>query len=516
MFNLSNTLPLFMKIESLIVITLTAVSLISFWIVFSNDWVLIHTDAIGHLNIARKIDLGTPSGLGQLGGIWLPLQHLLLLPLVIFDDLYYSGIAGSVISMVSYIIASLFLYKFIYRFTMNVWAALIGTSIFALNPNILLYQSIPMLELLFFATIIVGVYFFSMWEEKGSYLNLAFSAFFLLLAAITRFEAWPIIFFLALVIVVKTFIKKRDFNFTQANLVYFLTIAGSGVAVWLIFLTVILGNPLFFLNSNYSPSVFVEAARFGGTDLIRGLPQITQLVFNVLVANTGSAVIYMGIVGLVLFLIHTKFKSLSPLSFLVPIVFYIGLVEAGQLLILYDQDFSYQVRYGMVVLLPIAFFVGYLINWKKLLTLWAILIISVTYFFMIQVDGVVTFNESKQNIVAASSKDSKVASALWLRENYEGGRVLTASFLNEEIFFYSRIPTGDFIHEGSQDLFKRALESPESEVDWVITNKNSSTAFLDIVNQKVSYQSLDKYFGLEYENSFDKIFHIKKEYEEAF
>src|SRR3990167_5937309 len=193
MFSLKGISPLFLQRDNLVIIALVIVSLVSFWIVFSNNWILIHTDAVGHLNTARKVDLGSPSGLGQLGGIWLPLQHLLLLPLVLFDTLYYTGIAGSIVSMLSYLVASLFLYKLIYRFTNSFLASIVGTSVFALNPNVLLYQSAPMLELLFFATTIVGIYFFSLWEEKGKYTDLAAAAFSLLLAAITRFEAWPII-----------------------------------------------------------------------------------------------------------------------------------------------------------------------------------------------------------------------------------------------------------------------------------------------------------------------------------
>lgn len=511
MFNLNNTFSLFIKRESLVVITLAAISLISFWVAYSNDWILIHTDAVGHLNTARKVGLGTPSGLGQLGGIWLPLQHLLLLPLVFFDLLYYTGIAGSIISMVSYLVASFFLYKLIYKFTKSFLASVIGTSVFALNPNILLYQAAPMLELLFFATTIVGIYFFSLWEEKGKYLDLAAAAFFLLLASTTRFEAWPIILFLSLVIAIKTFLKKKNFNFTQAHLVYFLTIVGGGVAVWLVFLAAIFGDPLFFVQSIYSPSAYVEAARFGqigGVNLVSGVGQIIKMVFDVMVANSGIAAIYTGVLGFVVFLLNKRFKNLAPYSLLIPAAFYVFLVYTGQLLIFFNESESYQVRYGMFVLLPIGLFVGYLVNWRKIFAIWVIGLILTSYGLMATENNVATFNEAKESFVMNSRESSLKESAHWLKENYSGGRILMALFLNEEVMFYSRITTREFIHEGSQDLFKKALKNPEHEVDWVITGVDNNNVLTDIVNKEINKKNLNKFFHLRYEDDYTRIYDL--------
>ena len=49
-------------------------------------YTLYYGDAEAHLNLARRVvDSRTP-GLSQIGPVWLPLPHLLMLPLVIFHQ----------------------------------------------------------------------------------------------------------------------------------------------------------------------------------------------------------------------------------------------------------------------------------------------------------------------------------------------------------------------------------------------------------------------------------------------
>ena len=83
-----------------------------------------------------------------------------------------------------------------------------------------------------------------------------------------------------------------------------------------------------------------------------------------------------------------------------------------------------------------------------------------------------------------------------------------ALFLNEEIMFYSRIPTREFIHEGSQDLFNKALKNPEHEVDWVITGVDNNNVLTDIVNKEINKQNLNKFFHLSYEDGYTRIYDL--------
>jgi len=60
-------------------------SLFSFLVYFHRGDILLFGDAVAHINIARKVfDSRTP-GLLQLGTVWLPLPHLLMLPFLAND-----------------------------------------------------------------------------------------------------------------------------------------------------------------------------------------------------------------------------------------------------------------------------------------------------------------------------------------------------------------------------------------------------------------------------------------------
>ena len=48
---------------------------------------LLYGDARSHLNVARHVTDGLRPGLVQLGSVWLPLPHILLIPLVFLPPL---------------------------------------------------------------------------------------------------------------------------------------------------------------------------------------------------------------------------------------------------------------------------------------------------------------------------------------------------------------------------------------------------------------------------------------------
>src|SRR5207302_8597858 len=78
-------------------------SVISFLIYFRNGDILLYGDAVAHINIARRVfDSRTP-GLLQLGTVWLPLPHLLMIPFLISKSAWQTGVGGSIPSMIGYV-----------------------------------------------------------------------------------------------------------------------------------------------------------------------------------------------------------------------------------------------------------------------------------------------------------------------------------------------------------------------------------------------------------------------------
>src|SRR5579862_8756877 len=71
------------------------VSFISFAFYFQHRELLLYGDAVAHINIARRVfDSQTP-GLLQLGTVWLPLPHLLMIPFLLSDAAWQLGVGRS-------------------------------------------------------------------------------------------------------------------------------------------------------------------------------------------------------------------------------------------------------------------------------------------------------------------------------------------------------------------------------------------------------------------------------------
>ena len=72
------------------------ISVFSFLFFNRRGDVLLYGDAVAHINIARRVfDSKTP-GLLQLGTVWLPLPHLLILPFIVNKNMWQSGMGGSI------------------------------------------------------------------------------------------------------------------------------------------------------------------------------------------------------------------------------------------------------------------------------------------------------------------------------------------------------------------------------------------------------------------------------------
>src|SRR5215470_12532049 len=91
----------------------TCVSVFTFLLYFKNDQVLLYGDAAAHINIARRVfDSRTP-GLLQLGTVWLPLPHLLMIPFLFSARAWQSGAGASVPSVIAYILSVIGLFRLV-------------------------------------------------------------------------------------------------------------------------------------------------------------------------------------------------------------------------------------------------------------------------------------------------------------------------------------------------------------------------------------------------------------------
>ncbi len=154
---------------------------------------LSHYDAKAHLVVARRIVDSLTPGWVQVGAVWLPLPHLLNMIPVQVDAFYRTGISAIFISVLSFGVIVYVLTRIVLHITASPLAATLGVMVFALNPDVLYLQSTPMTELLLMALTAAAVWLASeaFHEGRPPYLRRAGLA--LAAAALTRYEAWPIV-----------------------------------------------------------------------------------------------------------------------------------------------------------------------------------------------------------------------------------------------------------------------------------------------------------------------------------
>ena len=128
-------------------------ALLALLVCFPRGYLLLYGDAVAHLGIARRILDSHNPGLVQLGGVWLPLPHLLMLPFVQQMGWWQNGLAGAWPSLLCYIAGVAGFYRLTRHLLIPRWSVA-ATAFYALNPNLLYLATTAMTEPLFLALLI--------------------------------------------------------------------------------------------------------------------------------------------------------------------------------------------------------------------------------------------------------------------------------------------------------------------------------------------------------------------------
>ncbi len=244
------------------------VSISSFLFCFYRGDVLLYGDAAAHINIARRVfDSRTP-GLLQLGTVWLPLPHLLMIPFLLSDWMWKTGVGGSIPSMAAYVLGTLGIFRLLRRTLdfsqadsmarMAAWGAAI---IYAANPNLIYLQATAMTEPLYLALFIWAVVYFNEFVQgaenpgdspdiSGVSSSLIKCGICLAAACLTRYDAW----FLAAAMGAASFcvVVKAKHHGLGASVGKFVLLAAAAPFFWLTYNAIVYRNPLEFANGPYS------------------------------------------------------------------------------------------------------------------------------------------------------------------------------------------------------------------------------------------------------------------------
>jgi hypothetical protein len=252
-----------------------SVSIASFFYYLQKSDLLLYGDAVAHINIARRVfDSRTP-GLLQLGTVWLPLPHLLMVPLVASKFLWQTGIGGAIPSMIAYVSSVAGICRVVRTVlpTSTVaagrFAPWLATAIFALNPNLIYLQTTAMTEPVYLAFFIWAVVFFAAairkcreGESKTANSGLVRSGLCLIGACLTRYDGWLLAAVMCVLVVRLAWFG--GFTALRPGAKKFVQLAAAAPILWLAYNTAVYRNPLEFANGPYSAKAIEQKTSVPG------------------------------------------------------------------------------------------------------------------------------------------------------------------------------------------------------------------------------------------------------------
>jgi hypothetical protein len=354
------------------------VSVFSFLFYQRHGDILLYGDAAAHINIARRIfDSKTP-GLLQLGTVWLPLPHLLMLPFIVSIKLWQSGTGGSIPSMAGYILSVFGVFRLARTIVtgkseMGGFASLmpwLAALLYGANPNLIYMQSTAMGESLYLAFFIWAVVYFAEFTRgEGGNKSLIKCALCLAAACLTRYDGW----FLALVLIVAVlFIALRRTGgaattglapVSRTRIVKFVLIAAAAPLFWLAYNAAVFGNAWEFENGPYSAKAIEQQTETvnpaKGNLIASGSYFLKAAELNVGEANwQGRVWLILAVVGSIIAVVTGLGRA--ALFLWTPLPFYALCIAYGSIPLFVPPwwPFStYNVRYGIELLPAFAVFV---------------------------------------------------------------------------------------------------------------------------------------------------------------
>lgn len=370
---------------SILAVLAACISLLAFLFYFRHGYVLLYGDAVAHINIARRVfDSRTP-GLLQLGTVWLPLPHLLMIPFLFSHWAWQSGLGGSIPSLVAYVLGAVGIFRLVRDVlsfhsqpdTATRLTAWFAAGIYAANPNLIYLQATAMTEPLFLALSIWAIVYFTEFiqqnqpeeeDQQRASRFLAKCGLCLLGACLTRYDGWFLAAAMTLAGLLVVPKRMRGLQTLHRGFRVFVLLAAAGPVFWLAYNAAVYRNPLEFATGPYSARAIElktshsgDAPHPGANHLgVAASYFVKSAESNLAEGRSQKLWIALLLAGTVIGLVSDRRRW--PLLFLwLPLPFYMLSIAYGGVPIFLPGlwPFSYyNVRYGLEMLPAFAVFVA--------------------------------------------------------------------------------------------------------------------------------------------------------------
>lgn len=450
-----------------------------------------YADAVTRLDGSRRFfDSTTPGILNQLGTVWLPVPMLMMTPLSYFDLLWVTGYAGGAVCFVLYVATALAIFKMAHFLTRSSLFAGIAWGLYALNPNILYYQTVSLSEIPFLFFVSMAIYRQLQWGHTRDTYSLVEAGFFAMLAAGTRYEGWIFAAFAAgLVFLQEWRHPKKGFGLASV----FVAFSTFFILFWMGYNWLYYGDLLAFQRGTYSSEAitrrdFIEplSARPDAVLSMGNWHESVRIYLMAMDLNFGWIVLGFIILMLPLYLLRSARRPWMTLLLggLVFIPFSVYALYKGQAVIMlpYSEPPGYfNSRYGLLAMpaLCVAAVVGlqYLTAFLRRRWMKAALLTAVSALFAVHIAGLAASYPASVPAIAetVTFRDARIAMGglgieEYLADHYDGGKIL----VDDVVLFLrpnSQVPYKERVYPHSWDAGPESLQNPENHVEWVMLDR---------------------------------------------
>lgn len=446
---------------------------------------MFYSDAQSHLTIARRILDSKSPGLAQLGTVWLPMPHLLLMPFVQSLWLWRTGWAGCILGTGCLAVSSAALWRIASRIGLNRTGKLTVLAVFLANPTMLYSFTTALTEPVLITAMLGCVAGLARWATSRRRLSGGELAVFAGIpagaAVLSRYEGWALLLAGSLFVFVVCLSNGRSLRVAIRMTCCFGAVPAAAITWWLAYNFAIYGRPLEFMFGPYSAYAQQKSLATSGLMITKGNLGFTLSTYHWAVLETvGLAALVIALAGAALLLwkhgvgVVTLIVALMGTSYF----FSLASLYLGQTTI--DNDHSYPTnwwnnRFALSVFPAVALLCGVAAAHPRAAVLQRFVALAICGALIAQNLWWAQDLPGRSAVIAEAAQSQRGTSASmrmadYLRFHYRGGGILMDESAGGNAVLPSiGIPLDQFDIRASGDSFAAALADPAAHDEWIFS-----------------------------------------------
>jgi hypothetical protein len=516
----------------------------SFYLLFTHGpfSLLYYGDSVSHMVISRRIFDSIIPSITQLGGVWLPMTHIMLAPFVASDFLFQTGLAGTIVSSLSTSMTAVMLFRIVKMQFNSKQAGLLASALYMMNPSVIYMGIVPMMEAPFVMFFMLSVYYFQKWYYEhitnGSALKqyriLVKCSLAISLACLTRYEGWllPLDLIFAILFILLLITREPQKHRIEPFLFAAIIFSVVGILSWIFWNMAVFRDPLFFATGPYSPQVQASSRPYSAHLHLQPLISLSIIV-DAASAMYGIPILACSLLGIASYLYvniknELSFRIITVIMLMAPMVAdYAAMIEGSGEIYPVGEKAWFNGRYLIFVAPLIAFGSTSLVicaskirRRRVLITSAAVVVVVLLYSFVfaaqpLEVGKTTAMADTAllpfRKVDQVTYETGKVVGKLY---NGTGNIVLfTPNQIGQQLMFASGLQLKNFIDVSAGYYWNTSKDSPWIYGQFLVLAKptpNETQTYEPVLKIIKYWQSnedtLLRYYRVIYENQYFKIF----------